>query len=104
MSIQYTKPITYKNLLGKLNEIAVQMKAKVVEEGATSDGKVSSAIHIIFKDGSYVEFYDYKQTVLYDPSYKKVEALRKSAYEYHVQGTNQMILKGVMLMLDMENE
>ena len=42
--------------------------------------------------------------VLYDPSYKKVEALRKSAYEYHVQGTNQMILKGVMLMLDMENE
>lgn len=94
-NVTYTKALTYSQLKKILTKIAKEYNATLSDE-LSDQYKVSSAIRLTFKDKSYVEFYDYKQTNLYDDKYPTVAKFRKTKYEYHVQGSSQFLTKNLL--------
>ena len=77
-NVSYTKPLTHKQLIAKLNKFAKENKM-IVTESEGDACKVSSEIRV--KDRSIsIEIYDYKATNLYSDSLPTVAKFRKTKY------------------------
>lgn len=94
--VTYTNKMNLKELTAKLKEIAKEHKAQLFFDDMIDEYKISTSIKIVFKDNSYVEFYDYKMTSLYSDDKPKPTAFHKTQYEWHCQGSNQLIADTIL--------
>lgn len=94
--IYLTQPMTYGQLKAKLKVLSAKVGAQLIIQ-KEPNSKVTSQMTLKFKDGSHVDFYDYKATRLYSDTMPRVVNFRKSEYRYHVQGSNDFISNEMMI-------